>query len=148
MPKWFFKKLRPGDTTREPIQGEFFANEAISNSAEALVREGIQNTLDARWNGQPASVRIRISGTERSLPTEKTTPYVDGIWPHLQAKKNGLHEPLAATAPCLYLLFEDFGTTGLEGNPGQWRKEEGVKNAFFNFFRAEGHSDKEETDRG
>ncbi len=44
MAKWFFKKQRPGDTTREPIQGEFFSTEAISNTAEALVREGIQNS--------------------------------------------------------------------------------------------------------
>lgn len=148
MPKWFFKKLRPGDTTREPIQGEFFANEAISNSAEALVREGIQNTLDARWNGQAAEVRIRLSGTEGALDAGKIAPYMDGIWPHLQARRNGLHEPPNRDDPCLYLLFEDFGTTGLEGDPEQWRKEEGVKNGFFNFFRAEGHSDKEETDRG
>lgn len=148
MPKWFFKKHRPGDTTREPIQGEFFANEAISNSAEALVREGVQNTLDANPNGQPADVRIRLSGAEGALAAEKIAPYVDGVWPHLQAKQNGLHEPPASATPCLYLLFEDFGTTGLEGNPGQWRKEAGLKNGFFNFFRAEGHSDKEETDRG
>jgi hypothetical protein len=119
MPRWFFRKLRPGDTTREPIQGEFFANEAISNSAEALVREGIQNTLDARWNGQAAEVRIRLSGTEGALDATKMAPYMDGLWPHLKAKGNGLREPPNRDNLCPFLLFEDFGTTGLEGDPEQ-----------------------------
>jgi hypothetical protein len=148
IPQWNFKKLRPGDTTREPIQGEFFASEAIGSSADALVREGFQNILDARVNGQPAHVRVTISGTQAAVAPAKVTPYLAGLWPHITAKGNGLAEAPAESDPCLYLAFEDFGTTGLEGDPAQWRKEEGVKNGFFNFFRAEGHSDKEETDRG
>ena len=42
MATWHFMLQRPGETTREPIQGEFFATEAISNTAAALVREGNQ----------------------------------------------------------------------------------------------------------
>ena len=44
---WYFRPLEVDETTREPIQGEFFSTEAIRNPTEALVREGIQNSLDA-----------------------------------------------------------------------------------------------------
>lgn len=50
--RWHFNTRRPCDKAREPIQGEFFATDDISNPGEALVREGIQNSLDARHNGE------------------------------------------------------------------------------------------------
>src|SRR6266481_1159879 len=46
--KWHFRPYAPGEKTRDPIQGEFFATDAIRNPAEALIREGIQNSLDAQ----------------------------------------------------------------------------------------------------
>ncbi len=146
--QWHYQQQRPGDTTREPIQGEFFATEAITNSAEALVREGIQNSLDARRNGQAVRVSVRLSGTEAGIPADTLAPFLKEGWPHLQAPRNGLREPPEPRSPCRYLTFEDFGTTGLEGDPAQWHKVAGQKNAFFSFFRAEGHSDKSEQDRG
>jgi hypothetical protein len=148
MPTWVFKKLSPGDTTREPIQGEFFSTEAITDNAEALVREGIQNSLDARSGAEPVLVRIRVSGAEHALPAHTVAPFLDGIWDHLHARGNGLRQAPAPNDPCGYLVFEDFGTTGLQGDPTQWHRKDGAKNGFFTFFRAEGHSDKGETDRG
>jgi hypothetical protein len=52
MPSWFFKTLRPGDTTREPIQGEFFSTEAITDNAEALVLKKLLHAV-----GEAASRR-------------------------------------------------------------------------------------------
>jgi hypothetical protein len=148
MQQWHYQQQRPGDTTREPIQGEFFATEAITNSAEALVREGIQNSLDARRNGHAVKVRIHLSGPEVVVPAEDLAPFLKEGWPHLQAPRNGLREPPSPDSSCPYLTFEDFGTTGLEGEPAQWHKVAGQKNGFFAFFRAEGYSDKAELDRG
>jgi hypothetical protein len=148
MQQWHYKQQRPGDTTREPIQKEFFATEAITNSAEALVREGIQNSLDARRDGQTVRVRIRLSGADALVVAEDLAPFLKEAWPHLQAPRNGLREPPPFNSPCPYLTFEDFGTTGLEGDPLQWHKVAGQKNGFFAFFRAEGYSDKGEMDRG
>lgn len=140
---------RPGETTREPIQGEFFATEAINNTAAALVREGNQNTMDAARDGEKTRVRIYLSGTgDKAATPEKMAPYLTGVWAHYRAKQNGLREVPAQTECCPFLVFEDFGTTGLCGDPLQWHKKEGVKNGFFTFFRAEGQSDKEEGDRG
>jgi hypothetical protein len=155
VPKWHYKSLQEGDTVRDPIQGEFFATEAIENSADALVREGIQNSLDARrrssatpWGKEILRVRIGISGSDQAIPAALTAPFLAGNWEHLNVPGNGLSIPPGPDQPCTFLTFEDFGTTGLDGDPAQWKKVPGIENRFFNFFRAEGHSDKSETDRG
>ena len=43
---------------------------------------------------------------------------------------------------CGYVVFEDFGTRGLNGDIEEWRLERAEQNAFFSFFRAEGRSAK------
>ena len=154
-PTWHYKQLQQGDTIRDPIQGEFFATEAIENSADALIREGIQNSLDARrstnatpWGKEVLRVRIRISGREKAASPGVAEKFLGGNWDHLQIPGNGLQNPPDRSQPCAFLTFEDFGTTGLNGDHLQWKKIPGKENRFFNFFRAEGHSDKSETDRG
>src|SRR5438128_6266344 len=106
-PQWHFIKPKPGDKNREPILGEFFATEAISNPAEALVREGIQNSLDA---GLGAMVRIRIfvSGETGALSAASASVYFDGARPHINAEGNGLHNAPAPNEACPFLTFEDF----------------------------------------
>ena len=64
------------------------------------------------------------------------------------APGNGLRNQPIANESCPYLVFEDFGTIGLTGNPEEHQVVDGVVNHFLNFFRAEGHSDKGEQDRG
>jgi hypothetical protein len=146
--KWdFYPQGR--DTIRNPISGEFFASESEDNAAEALVREGIQNTLDARVNRfQRASIRISFSGINDMLPPARAKHWFGTFWQHIMAPGNGLRSHPSLDEPCPYLVFEDFGTTGLSGDPTEYRKIEGVKNDFLNFFRAEGISDKGEEDRG
>lgn len=143
-PQWRFKPKQPDDTTRDPISGEFFATEAIRNSAEALVREGIQNSLDAH---EAKVVRVRIALSHAA--SSDVHPFVGGLAPHLAAKGNGLRESQRPdlTESCRFLVFEDFGTKGLVGDPLQWHRDESRTNGFFAFFRAEGESDKAESDR-
>lgn len=45
---WSFRPHHRTDKVRDPIQGEFFSDEAVGEPAQALVREAIQNSLDAR----------------------------------------------------------------------------------------------------
>lgn len=149
--RWHFSRKRPSDKTRDPIAGEFFASEAIKNAGEALVREGIQNSLDARpdrANGT-ASVRIFLSGASGALSPGAIAEWCEGAWPHLLAQGNGLPSgAVTPTTPCQYLVFEDFGTTGLEGDPESFEPVESVENPFFYFFRAEGKTQKSGDDRG
>src|SRR5207237_6022907 len=100
---------------RDPIQGEFFNTESISTTADAVVRESGQNTLDAA-EYEPARVRMRIyvSGEGGAVPAAEAEPYFDGLWDHVEA----VDAEVAALAdnPCPFLVVEDFGTTGLLGD--------------------------------
>lgn len=145
---WKFNTMRPSDKAREPIQGEFFAADAISNPGEALVREGIQNSLDARRNGEKVMVRIRISGPDNAVPRDAVAPFLSGLDRHVKAPGNGLREIPDDQEDCPVLVFEDFGTSGLLGDPAEWNPVSGARNHFYHFFRAEGRSDKGEKDIG
>ncbi len=145
---WRFNTWRACDKRRDPIQGEFFATDATSNPGEALIREGIQNSLDARRNGEKVIVRIRVSGTDAAVPRGKVAPFLQGIDQHLSAPQNGLREIPDNHEDCPVLVFEDFGATGLTGDAAEVNPQEQTKNHFYYFFRAEGQSGKGEGDRG
>src|ERR1051326_6705866 len=151
--KWHFRPYASGEKTRDPIQGEFFATEAIRNPAEALIREGIQNSLDAQLkdeNGEPEDVlhvRLLLGVDKFALSAKRAAKWFEAASPHYHADGNGLHEPPEKNEPCSFLLYEDFCTTGLEGDVTQ-EFDENKRNPFFYFFRAEGRSAKTEKDRG
>lgn len=150
MSNWHFGKHSKDQRVRDPIQGEFFATDVIATPVEALVREGIQNSLDAPLGDGPVFVRIYVSGEDNALPAARLSKFLDGNWEHTRAPGNGLRPERVPndSEPCPFLVFEDFGTTGLCGDETQWEPIEGKKNQFFHFFRAEGLSDKSEQDRG
>lgn len=143
--EWYFKPRRPGDTCRDPISQDFFSQEAIEDSAEALVRESIQNSLDAGIDGKRISVRVALGTTRQA---RQIGSFLDGLWPHLRAEHNGLQLSIDQGDACEFLSIEDFGTRGLEGDPSQWEPDPETKNDFFAFFRAEGYTDKEGSDLG
>jgi hypothetical protein len=147
---WFFRPKEPGEKIRNPIQGEFFATESIDGPAEALVRESVQNSLDASAGRNPVEVRITLATGGNALPGSKVAALFGPAWPHYRAIGNGLQVPPQPGAPCPFLLIEDFGTRGLTGDPLQSDPDPNpsVKNPFFLFFRAEGLSAKSGTDLG
>ena len=112
---WVFNTRHDFGVETDPTQGEFFVNNEIDRSS-ALVRETIQNSLDARRDST-APVEVRFSFHEGALFLGPTLlrDYLAGLVPHLRAcgldlDDIDLHEPR-------FLLVEDFGTHGLRGNP-------------------------------
>ena len=150
--KWTFYPQHPTDPIRNPISGEFFSTEAVGDPTDALVREAVQNTLDARQklpvSRVPARVRIFLSGDAGAVSSSKVSQWIDGLWPHIESPGNGLRDQPKQGDSCPFLVYEDFGTIGLTGDPTEHQVVDGVQNNFLNFFRAEGHSDKGEHDRG
>lgn len=145
---WYFKKTRPGDTSREATGGEFFSNDSLKDGfPQALIREGIQNSLDARVGDGHVHVRIFLSEDDSALRPEEIAPFAESLFPHLNAPPNNTFEPPQRDDVCPFLVFEDFSTTGLEGNVQQW-SHSSQKNAFFAFMRAEGVSEKVAQDSG
>ena len=116
---WYFRRKASGEKIRNPIQGEFFATEAIDGPAQALVRESVQNSLDARAAEGPVRVRIALAVGSEALPGSAAKELFGSAWLHYQAPGNGLHAAPLPGAPCPYLVIEDFGTKGLTGDPRQ-----------------------------
>lgn len=147
---WHFRKKSPGEKIRNPIQGEFFATDAIDGPAQALIRESHQNSLDAATGDQPVRVVLTLCTGTNALPPQEVQGIFAGAWPHYAASGNGLHEPPLPGAACPYLLVEDYGTRGLTGDPAQADPDPDPqkKNPFFLFFRAEGLSAKSGTELG
>jgi hypothetical protein len=148
---WTFKEAAPGDRARESQVEKFFNSDAVANRANAIVREGIQNSLDASSDGAKVVVRIAIGSWPADQTQNRIAPYNSGFYEHFNAEAVRAKIPNgpAPGEAFRYLTFEDYGTSGLEGDPAQWWPEEhGAANPFFNYFRAEGISDKTEGARG
>ncbi|MBI2318114.1 MAG: hypothetical protein HYY28_14870 [Betaproteobacteria bacterium] len=151
-PSWRFRRMQPGEMNIDPIEGEFFSTEALGSLADALVREAIQNSLDARAPGLRARVRIVFPPPAAMLSGARRDRYLAGLWPHLTADRSGLAELPSSDRPLGFVLFEDFGTRGLQGSPEQSEDEEPdagtSRNDFYYFWRNVGRSRKSASELG
>ena len=138
---WWFGLQQAGSKRRDPTQGEYFGT-----SADSVVRESIQNSLDAGIEGCQVRVRIHVSETGLDMTGQLRSLFSD-LEPHLDA--SAVHSHVVSSLPerCRYLVVEDFGTKGLIGDPGECFDETVGKN-FYSFFRAEGRGTKSSGDRG
>ena len=149
-PQWHFRKFAPGDNLSDPdFTKALFANDSDAAVARSLVREALQNSLDAK-SDDAAVVRVRIAihrAGNAVSPVEVKT-FTSGIEPHLNSPDSGLPDRPDLAAPVSYLVLEDFGTKGLRGDPEHWQPIGIGANAFFLFFRALGRSGKADESRG
>ena len=142
---WHFNEFRPCDKARESQVEKFFNSDAVANPGNAIVREGIQNSLDAAPDNAQVTVRLTVGRWSEAEARDRLPRYSSGFGEHLKAVRGKLANPPTDRDPFRFLVFEDFGTSGLRGNPEQWQLSElGQSNPFFNYFRAEGISDKVE----
>lgn len=154
-PQWRFRRMQPGEMNIDPIEAEFFSTEALGSLADALVREAIQNSLDARRPDEKLTLRVRFPRTEEFLSGARRDGYLEGLWEHLHHSRSGLsldalpdHEE-----PLSFIAIEDFGTRGLQGDPAQSEDVEiedpsAGRNDFFFFWRNVGRSRKHAAELG
>ncbi|GAP53449.1 conserved hypothetical protein [Arthrobacter sp. Hiyo6] len=148
-PHWRFVEHHPEAKSRDPLQSELLNQESF-RPADALVRESIQNSLDAKLpNVDKVRVRIYVSGAAGALSKDEAAPYFKGFWPHVQECEDGgqVASNLAEGA-CRFVVIEDFGTIGLTGDPAATRVPEGASNNYYYFLRAEGISQKQSSSLG
>ena len=139
LPSWHFREMSRGEINVDPVHDEFFKAQDL---ADALVREAIQNSLDARRGRSTVRVRFRLANGEHALARETAVPYLNGLEPHVE---------LPAFAAMPFLVVEDSGTRGLVGDPGEdpeLDQSRGERNDFYYFWRNVGRSGKGELDRG
>ena len=151
--------MSPAEINQDPVQGEFFSSE--SDLAERLVRESIQNSLDAKLKGETARVRFAFSRDRLALSANASRPYLNGFRRHLEAvtiDRNGTRPQQGQSVgegeavyeafrqldqPMTWLAVEDFGTRGLTGQI-EGNRERESDNHFWGFFRSIGISPKGE----
>jgi hypothetical protein len=145
-PSWHFRLRHPDERMRDSANDAFFTAESLENLSEALVRESIQNSLDAahRDSAGVREVRVRIGLIPRATGEAKAMliELFSEAKEHFDAGIETGSRKSAFSSDPGYLLFEDFGTTGLNGDVAAWRLEASAGNGFWSFFRAEGRSSK------
>lgn len=160
MAEWKFMPYGPGETKTNPTQSEFFTTTEVGNIATGLVREGIQNSLD-EWiykkksvdYKKPVHITIFHSGDKYALTPVEFQGYIDGLKDHLHAEKNGIRNlPDFKKDPMKYLVFEDFNTSGLVGNPNECEdvevEDKTKDHNFYHFWRNVGITGKPEDKLG
>ena len=121
---------------RPPTQRDQFDNDDVE-LVDALVRESIQNSLDAKLKGHqgPVHVAFRIEEIDGPrLASANGFLHPEELNTHLRACEL---IPIDPDAPMRVLVVEDFGTSGLTGSFNQWDEM-----PFCDFWRRMGRSHK------
>lgn len=148
--RWIFEK-RPSSgkvTGGEPIF-EVFRQQVDLGPVEVLVREAIQNSLDARFP-EDGQAEIEFSIREFSdAPLEEVLQALDyeGLEPHLKSvasgegtlqdriRKDGLEQ--IESGVVRVLTISDFGTRGMTGKEGFEEDEDGELGTFFKLVKSQ-----------
>jgi len=151
-PQWRFREMQPGEINIDPIEGEFFTTEALGSMNDALVRESIQNSLDAKIGSGPVTVRFSFHN-KLNVPSgsgELVNIYFSGMRTHLNARHSGLQDVPPSFKDFEYILIEDYGTRGLQGDIFQYDDldDDFKRNDFYYFWRNIGRTRKGDTDLG
>ena len=147
LPDWRFAEKQSSVLNRDPFEAEFFTPDG---QADALVREVIQNSMDARQSPTtPVRVRFAFSGPEKAV---EAASYTEGLREHLLAAGNKVFTAIGSEDMLMrFVTIEDFGTRGLIGDPLQSKDNPPGTTApdnFYRFWRNVGRSSKGGNDRG
>jgi len=137
---WKFRILADGEPERHPHESEFFKDMDV---AASLVREAIQNALDAR-NVEGQSVCVRFIFGDH--PIKSNDAYYEDLIPHLTSC-TPLPQFEHNDDKMAFLTIEDFGTKGLDG-PVTRAEVTNEKGNYLNFWWSEGKSEKHGQSRG
>src|SRR5262249_44402719 len=147
MGNWVFEELRGAAVRREPNEAVLFKTEQTGEGEYAgndhLVREILQNAVDARAGGEPVRVRFAIYAPEDAPAPARLAHYFQRLRTPLAGRQIDFDPDGVPNMPCRFLVCEDFGTRGLEGDtslfqdppPGVQSRED-----FFWFWRNIGRS--------
>ena len=113
MAHWQFETLSPNENSGTSTVEDNFANEE-REGVEILVRETLQNPLDARHLEEVVEVRYDLVSVNRHTSVFAQSLFSDECRKHLLAGRLTASEELPDTIE--YLVIEDFGTSGLEGS--------------------------------
>ncbi len=119
MPQWIFAKLDPAAVRRDPNETQLFkaeqAGEGEYAGTDALVREILQNSMDAGTGNGPVRVRLALH-PKADLPDGKVlTKYFARLESPLKHRDIAFNKSEMPVLPNGFMVCEDFGTRGLGG---------------------------------
>lgn len=145
--EWVFENSAP----MGGAAGEAFTNTLASSGmppAAVLAREAIQNSVDARVKGEQKVavdfvVKTLVGAKKAAFATTAGLQSIGGRSGQLDLKKpNCLAELAKGTVPLNLLFINDYGTTGLAGDPTN------PDSRFFRFLLSLGDGGKEHDEHG
>jgi len=155
MGNWVFEEMRAAAVRRDPNEAELFKTEQTGEGEysgnDALVREILQNAIDARVGADPVKVRLAIHDPQDAPPASRLAYYFCRLRQPLVAQQVESDESGVPCIPCRFLVCEDFGTRGLEGDTELFQDPpagDRSRQDFFWFWRNIGRSAKTGDDLG
>jgi hypothetical protein len=110
---WVFPRTAPYQVQGRDLSEDNFAQETRSN-LEILIREALQNPLDARAQDNSGAVKVRISVLQAGhFDADYLAGLLNGEYGSRLEASGG--EPLPDFETASVLVLEDFGTIGLQG---------------------------------
>lgn len=148
MTTWRFSEVHRDAKLRDPMQEAFFDDSDDLTDVLSLVRESIQNSIDARVDVS-APVVVKFTLGHFDPMSDPYVKYFDGLKEHL-ASARGLNMAATLDSKGTFLSIEDFNTGGLGGYTVNRMPEASEKAAanFFYFVHAEGATNKGDGKRG
>ncbi|MDC3236823.1 hypothetical protein OAT73_06170 [Candidatus Poseidoniaceae archaeon] len=112
----------------------------------AIIRESAQNSLDAANDGETVRMRISVKTGQNAMSPSVAKKYFENLFPHLKESKMNLPD---LNSPMDYVVVEDFGTKGLEGD-GEYfgLGDDAPENRFYWFHRNTNRTNENLTKRG
>jgi len=147
---WYFRKMSRAEINQDPTQEDYFNTDHLDNFSDALVREAIQNSLDAKLKGSSGPVKVRITFPSiEDLPTNADAfRLFEQLNVHIESAEV-IEKPQVPDERITYLVFEDFGTKGLVGDPRAADDPSQNEDAdFYYFWRNIGRGKKRGDERG
>ncbi|OPY76627.1 MAG: hypothetical protein A4E63_00014 [Syntrophorhabdus sp. PtaU1.Bin050] len=111
---WRFRATASDEVEQEITQRDQFRNDEVDLS-DTIVREAIQNSLDARRNGEIVRMRFALQRVDRGLNPE----FIQQLFPKDFANHGsaaGINVRALDFECPTALVIEDFGTSGLTGS--------------------------------
>ena len=155
MTTWVFSKVPADAVRRDPNETELFKTEQSGegeySGTDALVRETIQNSLDAKNGSEPVRIRFALYSNSDLPANHRLSTYFARLEPALEFRQIEFDLTGVPNLNNGFMVCEDFGTTGLSGDPYLVKdpdKGSTDKQDFYWFWRNIGRSGKTGVDLG
>jgi hypothetical protein len=145
-PAWRFRPHTAEERASDDFSEELFRTSRNTNLAESIVRESIQNSLDA---AKTSSNQVRVRFAIKSVPFSALEPFLGDLMPRLESPDLESISHSGTEGDVRVLTVEDFGTVGLEGDPARHDDpDRNSKDRFWEFWRNLGRGNRGEARRG